>query len=94
MFGKNYDKDLEDIAKVINNLINSNNNIAASLESTTKLIASMEETLNLLTKVQAQHRVIIQFFMHHAAVGDEAVEDMQKMMQEIIKIEKEMSDKK
>lgn len=92
MFGKKNNQDIEQLSQVVDNLIKSNNNILESLDYMTQLFKSLEETAELLSRVQNQQKLIVQFLMHHMPVNEFAKEDMENMVQEVLKIEKEIKE--
>jgi small-conductance mechanosensitive channel len=88
MFGKNknYDEDIKRLTEI-------SKEFEESIKDLKELYDYLEESVITLAKVQAQHRIIIRFFMNHATVNEDAQDDLTKMMQEVSKIENEFKDK-
>lgn len=90
MFGKNYDKEISELIQSNNKLVKSVDESIKSINTLQDLFSSMQESIIAMAKVQSQHKAIITFLVNHASVDSDAEEDLHKMMQEIIKFEKEV----
>lgn len=81
MFKKKYDKDIED-------LIEHQNILAERINSLNDIIIKLQKPLLKMTKTQAHHRQLIQFFINHAKIDPDAQEDLIKMLKSIADINK------
>lgn len=91
MFGKNYDKEISDIIQVIKGVNDNMKNLNYNVESIQKVVDSLQDNMITIAKVQAQHKAIVSFLVNHASVDEDAKEDLEKMMREIIKVERDVN---
>lgn len=89
MFGKNYDKEIADIIQVIKGVNDNIKNLNYNIQSVQKVVDTLQDNMIAMAKIQAQHKAIVSFLVNHASVDENAQEDLTKMMQEIMKFEKE-----
>jgi len=90
MFGKNYDKEIDKIIEVNNSTVKYVNTISESIKTLREFFTTMQNDMIDMAKIQAQHKAMLSFLIKHASVDAEAEDDLHKMMQEIIKYEKEV----
>ena len=90
IFGKNYDEKINEISRIINLQDEINNNNVKFIKDLHELFDSIQESMITMAKVQAQHKAIITFLVNHVTVDSDAQEDLTKMMQEIIRVEKDV----
>jgi septation ring formation regulator EzrA len=91
MFGnKNYDKEIADLMRQHNEIVSALNKNMSSFNNLQDLFSSLQESMIQMAKVQAQHKAIITFLVNHATVDADAEEDLHKMMQDIMKVEKDV----
>lgn len=94
MFGKNYDDEISKIIKQLNENTKSINEVIISFNNLQTMFGDLQKNVINLAKIQSQHKAIISFLVNHASVDEDAQEDLHKMIQEIIKTEKEIKEKK
>lgn len=93
LFGKNYDAELDGYNKRINDLIKSMNKNITSMNDLQDLFSSLQDSVIQFAKIQGQHKAMLSFLINHATVDADAQEDLDKMMQEIMKVEKDIKQK-
>lgn len=94
LFGKDYDKNIQNLWEAINASIKSNNKSVEAIDELRKDFSSLQESLIGFGKIQLQHKAIITFLVNHATVDEDCKDDLEKMMQEIIKVEREVKGEK
>ena len=88
MFGKNYDKEIDAITKQLNSNTNSIIYLVKEFNNLNEKHSEILDHLVKITAIQAQHKTMLSFLINHATVDSDAKEDVSKMMQEVIKLEK------
>ena len=94
MFGKNYDKQISNLIEAHNKLVKSVDNCVSVVSSMQNRISILQTDLLDMEKVQAQHKTIISFLLNHVIIDADAQKDLEKMMQEIMKVEREVNNSK
>lgn len=91
LFGKDYDKQIQNLWEAINANIKSNNkSFEAINEELRRDISFLQDSLIGFGKIQLQHKAIIIFLVNHATVDEDCKDDLQKMMQEIVRVGNEL----
>lgn len=94
LFGKDYDKNIQNLWEAINVNIKSNNKSVEAINELRKDFSSLQDSLISFGKIQLQHKAIVTFLVNHASVDEDCKEDLEKMMQEIIRVENEVKGEK
>lgn len=89
IFGKDYNKEISDLINQMNRNTESINNLIKRFNQLDTNYDSMTELMIKSSSVQAQHAAIVKFLMNHATVDENSREDLQRMLQDIVKYGKE-----
>lgn len=87
MFGKNYDKNIENLWEGINSVIKQSNKSTEILDKLILNLNELQEDILQIAKTQAQHKQIISFLMHHSSVDEDSKDDFLEMLEKIKDLE-------